>query len=218
MRIQGVIFDVDGVLVDTVPLHYRAWKRMFTERGFEFDQHIYRLQVDGKNRAEGVRSVMVDGSNEEVDVDAAAAQKQAYYLAELETTTLDPFPDAKEFLAALDDAGVRVAAASSSANAPRVLEKIGLLHRFETVVTGAEISSGKPDPEIFLTAAERLGLTPAQCVVFEDSEAGIAAAKNGAFLSVGIAREMNSGFLQNADLVVSSLDEITIDQLEDLTQ
>ena len=216
MRVQGVIFDVDGVLVDTVPLHYHAWKRMFTERGFEFDQHIYRQRVDGKNRTEGVRSVMVNATDKEVE--AAGVQKQAYYLQELETTSLEPYPDAEEFLAAVKDAGLHVAAASGSANAVRVLEKIGLLGRFEAIVTGAEIRSGKPDPEIFLTAAERLGLTPAQCVVFEDSEAGIAAAKNGAFLSVGVAREMNSGFLRNADLVVTSLDEITIDQLEDLTQ
>ncbi len=214
MGIQGVIFDVDGVLVDTIPLHYRAWERMFTERGFEFDQRIYRQRVDGKNRAEGVRSVMVDATEEEVE--AAGAQKQAYYLQELDRTSLEPYPDAKQFLAAVEDAGLHVAAASGSANAPRVLEKIGILDRFEAVVTGAEISSGKPNPEIFLTAADRLGLTSAQCVVFEDSEAGITAAKKGAFLSVGVAREGNSGLLREADLVVSSLNEVTIDDLEDL--
>ncbi len=216
MRIQGVIFDVDGVLVDTIPLHYRAWERMFTERGFQFDQHIYRQRVDGKNRADGVRGVMVDATDEEVA--AGGAQKQAYYLEELEMTSLEPYPDAKEFLDAVEEAGLHVAAASGSANAPRVLEKIGLLDRFDAVVTGAEIRLGKPDPEIFLTAADRLGLTPAQCVVFEDSAAGITAANKGAFLSVGVAREGNSGFLHEADLVVSSLNEITIDQFEDLTR
>ncbi len=216
MRIQGVIFDVDGVLVDTIPLHYRAWERMFTERGFQFDQHIYRQRVDGKNRADGVRGVMVDATDEEVA--AGGAQKQAYYLEELEMTSLEPYPDAKEFLDAVEEAGLHVAAASGSANAPRVLEKIGLLDRFDAVVTGAEIRLGKPDPEIFLTAADRLGLTPAQCVVFEDAAAGITAANKGAFLSVGVAREGNSGFLHEADLVVSSLNEITIDQFEDLTR
>jgi len=216
MRIQGVIFDVDGVLVDTIPLHYRAWQRMFTERGFEFDRHIYRQRVDGKNRAEGVRSLMVDATDEEVK--AAGGLKQTYYLQELETTSLEPFPDAREFLTSVEEAGLHIAAASGSANALRVLEKIGVLDRFEAVVTGAEISSGKPDPEIFLAAADRLGLTPAQCVVFEDSEAGITAANKGEFLSVGVAREKNSGFLREADLVVASLDEVTIDQLEDLTR
>lgn len=214
MRIQGVIFDVDGVLVDTIPLHYRAWERMFTERGFEFDQHVYRQRVDGKNRAEGVRSLMVDAPADEVK--AAGALKQTYYLHELETTSLEPFPDAGRFLTSVEEAGLHIAAASGSANAPRVLEKIGVLDRFEAVVTGAEISSGKPDPEIFLAAADRLGLTPAQCVVFEDSEAGIIAANKGEFLSVGVARERNSGFLREADLVVTSLDEVTIDGLEDL--
>jgi len=214
MPIQGVIFDVDGVLVDTIPLHYRAWKRMLTERGFEFDQHVYRQRVDGKNRAEGVRSVMVDATDEEIE--AAGAQKQAYYLQELESTNLEPYSDAKEFLAAVENAGLHLAAASGSANAPRVLERIGILDPFQAVVTGAEISSGKPDPEIFLTAADRLGLPSSRCVVFEDSEAGITAAKKGAFLSVGVAREGNSAFLREADLVVSSLNEITIDQLEGL--
>jgi len=216
MLIQGLILDVDGVLVDTVPLHYRAWERMFTEWGFEFDQHIYRQRVDGKNRGQGVRGVMVDATDEVVE--AAGAQKQAYYLQELEMTSLEPYPDAKELLTAAEGSGLHLAAASGSANALWVLEKIGLLGRFETVVTGAEITSGKPDPEIFLAAADRLGLTPAQCVVFEDSEAGITAANKGEFLSVGVAREKNSGFLREADLVVTSLDEVTIDQLEDLTR
>jgi HAD superfamily hydrolase (TIGR01509 family) len=187
---------------------------MLTERGFEFDQHVYRQRVDGKNRAEGVRSVMVDATDEEIE--AAGAQKQAYYLQELESTNLEPYSDAKEFLAAVENAGLHLAAASGSANAPRVLERIGILDRFQAVVTGAEISSGKPDPEIFLTAADRLGLPSSRCVVFEDSEAGITAAKKGAFLSVGVAREGNSAFLREADLVVSSLNEITIDQLEGL--
>ena len=214
MPILGVIFDVDGVLVDTIPLHYRAWERMFTERGFEFDQHIYRQRVDGKNRAEGVRSIMVDATDEELAV--AGAQKQEFYLQLLETTSIEPYPDANVFLTAVEDAGLHVAAASGSANAVRVLERIGLLSRFKEVVTGAEISAGKPDPEIFLTAAYRLGLSADQCVVFEDSEAGITAAKRGGFLSVGVARDTNSGFLQEADLVVRSLDEVSISQLEEL--
>lgn len=214
MAIRGLIFDVDGVLVDTVPLHYRAWEKMFTERGFEFDQDIYRGRVDGKNRADGVRGVMVEASDEEVA--AAGAQKQQYYLDQLETTELEPYPDARRFLESLSGSEFHIGVASGSANAMKVLEKVELLNDIEAVVTGADISRGKPDPEIFLTAAERLGLPATDCVVFEDAESGIAAANQGGFLSVGVARDRNHGFLREADLVVASLDEVTVERLERL--
>lgn len=211
MAVRGLVFDVDGVLVDTVPLHYAAWKRMFAEYGYPFDDRTYRERVDGKSRLDGVRGVM--GDVPEALVVAAGARKQALYLELLASSHLEPFPDVVRFLDRIRGRELRLAAASSSRNAPAVLERIGLLDRFDAVVTGADVERGKPEPDIFLTAARRLGLTPDDCVVFEDATAGVVAAKRGDFRCVAIDRE-HTGGLDAADLVVRSFDEVDLDVLE----
>ena len=205
--IPGLIFDVDGVLVDTVPLHFAAWKRMFTERDFEFDEALYRSHVDGKSRLDGVRAIMGDTSEDEIA--EAAAAKQGYYLETLETSDIIAFADAARIVSRSSRQGLPLAAASSSRNAPLVLEKIGMAEAMDTIVTGADISRGKPDPEIFVTAAAQLGLSPRECLVFEDAEAGVEAANRGGFISVGVARGENARYLKAADLVVQSLDDVT---------
>lgn len=211
-ELRGLIFDVDGVLVDTVPLHYAAWYQLFTDLGYEFNEELYRKHVDGKSRLDGVRGIMTDVSEDEIA--AAGARKQGYFLEALEAGDLDPFPDAVRLLD--DAAGLGLAAASGSRNAPQVLEKAGLLDRFVAVVTGADVSRGKPDPEIFTTAAGRLGLDPHECIVFEDARSGVTAAKSGGFTAVGIARGSDPQLLSAADAVVESLDDIPLEALEAL--
>jgi len=212
VALSGLIFDVDGVLVDTVPLHYAAWQRMFAEYGYPFDERTYRERVDGKSRLDGVRGVMGEVPGDVVV--AAGNRKQACYLELLEATPLAPFPDVTRFLERIAGRGYRLAAASSSRNAPAVLARIGLLDRMEAVVTGADVTEGKPAPDIFLAAARRLGLAPAECVVFEDAAAGVAAAKRGGFPCVAVARAGISTGLAAADLVVRSFDEVDPDVLE----
>jgi beta-phosphoglucomutase-like phosphatase (HAD superfamily) len=107
-----------------------------------------------------------------------------------------------------------MAVASSSVNATAILEKIGVLNCFKTVVTAEDVSQGKPHPEIFLTAARRLGLSESVCVVFEDAESGVAAAKRGGFFCIGINRNRQPGFTNQADLVVTDLGEIDFLNLE----
>jgi beta-phosphoglucomutase len=215
MPLRGLIFDVDGVLVDTVPLHYAAWERMFREFGYPFDLRIYRERVDGKSRLDGVRGVMSDASEQQIA--EAARLKQSYYLEQLETARLEPFPDTVRFLRRLNGRGLRLAAASSSVNAPLVLSKIGLLDEMESVVTGADISRGKPDPEIFLIASERLALAPSDCVVLEDAEVGVEAAVRGGFACLAVDRSGTADLLEAADLVVTTLDEVGLTTLEGLT-
>ena len=203
MRFKGVIFDLDGVLVDTVPLHYAAWKRLFDEYGYVFDETIYRQKVDGRSRLDGVRGVMSD-----LDEDAlieASDLKQSYFLEIIDQGHLQPFPTSIPFVKTLKERGILLAAASSSVNASNILDRTGLLDDFTTVVTAADVIHGKPHPDIFLTAARNTGLTVSECIVFEDSESGVSAARRGGFFCVGVDRHQQPQYFKEANMVVKDL-------------
>ncbi len=214
MSFKGVIFDLDGVLVDTVPLHYAAWHRMFTEYGYAFDEKIYREKVDGRPRLDGVRGVMHDVGPAQVT--EAGDRKQAYYLEMIAAGKLKAFESSLRFIAELRRHQIMLAAASSSINARLILETIGVLYEFAAVVTSADIIQGKPDPEIFLTAAACLDLSEAECVVIEDAQAGIQAAKRGGFFCVGVNRQAQPEYFLEADVVVEDIGELGYASLEQL--
>jgi beta-phosphoglucomutase len=206
MGFKGVIFDLDGVLVDSVPIHYAAWKRLFEEDGYAFDDRIYRQKVDGRPRIDGVRGVMGD-LDEEAAIEAGN-RKQAYYLEMIEQGHLHPFATSIPFIRALRASGILLAAASSSENTGIILDRIGVLADFTAVVTAADVTHGKPHPEIFLAAAQRLGLSISECVVFEDAESGIKAAKLGGFFCIGVDRHQQPEYFQEADLVINDLSDL----------
>jgi beta-phosphoglucomutase len=208
VRFKGVIFDLDGVLVDTVPLHYAAWKRLFDEYAYAFDETIYRQKVDGRARLDGVRGVMSD-----LDEDAvieASERKQSYFLEMIDQGRLQPFPTSIPFVKTLKDRGILLAAASSSVNASNILERIGLLDDFTTVVTTADVIHGKPHPDIFLTAARNIGLSVSECIVFEDSESGVSAARRGGFFCVGVDRHQQPQYFKQANMMVRDLGDFDI--------
>jgi len=211
MPLRAVIFDVDGVLVDTVSLHFEAWKRMFTEYGYHFDEKVYREKVDGRSRLGGLREIMVDVTEEEIF--KAGELKQSYYLQMIEVGRLKPFESSVRFIKELKANKVRLAAASSSKNAPLVLDAVGVLTDFDAVVTGADITHSKPHPEIFLKAAEALDLSVTDCVVIEDALSGIQAAREGGFFCVGINRHGHPENFVEANYVVQDLAELPYDSL-----
>ena len=210
MRYRGAIFDLDGVLVDTVPVHFLAWKTMFESRGIAFDDAAYLAKVDGRTRQDGVRAMMPNA--DEAIVAAAADQKQALFVEAL-GRGLTVFDSSIELVKRLDAAGVALAVASSSANIRPILERAGILSRFASIVSGADIRNGKPHPEIFLTAADELGLPPTDCVVFEDAESGVRAAKSGGFHCVGIDRNGKPERLRGADRLIGDLAELDAGEL-----
>ena len=203
MSFKGVIFDLDGVLVDSIPLHYAAWKRLFEENGHAFDNRIYRQKVDGRPRLDGVRGVM--GDLDEESVIEAGNRKQGYYQEMINQGQLQPFPTSIPFIKALSARGILLAAASSSENTCLILDSIGVLDDFMAVVTAADVKHGKPHPDIFLAAAKRMGLSVPECVVFEDAESGVKAAKRGGFYCVGVDRHQQPEYFREADLVVADL-------------
>jgi beta-phosphoglucomutase len=206
VSLKGVIFDLDGVLVDTVPLHFAAWQRMFGEFGFHFDHLDYHEKVDGKPRQDGVRAVMHSAS--EATIEAAGLTKQAYYLEMIDQGQLHPFPSSIPLIKELRQQGVLLAAASSSVNTRIILETIGVLDDFAAIVTADDVEHGKPHPEIFLTAARELNLDVNECVVFEDAVSGVTAAKRGGFGCVGVDRHGHPQYFEQADAVVSDLGEL----------
>ena len=209
MALQGIIFDLDGVLVDTVPAHYAAWHRLFTEEGYVFDQQVYHEKVDGRRRQDGVAAVMTGAAHDRIL--AAAERKDGYFLELIEQGKFNVFEGSVEFLKKCRRAGLRLATASSSKNVGYVLEKVGLVDQFAAIVGGDDVERGKPDPSIFRIAAERIGLDTTNCVVVEDATSGVIAAKAGGFFCVGIDRVGHPSRLAGADMIIKDLSRVSPD-------
>ena len=208
MQTKGLIFDLDGVLVHTVPTHYAAWLRMFNEYGYAFDKKTYRDLVDGRLRFDGARAVMGDQSDEVIA--EAANRKNRYYLELIEQGEFTLLEEALQYVRTSKAAGHKLAAASSSANVEYILAKTGVLDCFDVVIGGHQVTKGKPDPEIFLKAAAMLKLPIDNCIVFEDSESGVQAAKTGGFYCVGVADNESEADLALSDMIVSSVAEFIL--------
>jgi beta-phosphoglucomutase len=186
--IRGVIFDLDGVLVTTDELHYRAWKRLADGEGIPFDRAVNE-RLRGVSRMESLEILLERSPRTYTSEQKAilADRKNAAYRESLHALTpADVLPGAREMLAELRRRGVRTAVGSSSRNAPLILERTGLGDSLDVVVDGNDISRSKPDPEVFLLAAERLGLSARECLVVEDAVAGIEAGRRAGMAVFGI--------------------------------
>lgn len=209
---KGAIFDLDGVIVDTVPLHFASWQYLFTTvHGIPFTKKDYDEKVDGKPRLDSIRLLLPHLSPEEVI--AAGETKQQRYIELLNEKEIPQFPSSIKLIKDLQNKGVLLAAASSSKNANYILEKINLRNDFTAVISGYDFKNGKPHPEIFLKAASALKMNVNECIVFEDALAGILAAKAGGFCCVGIDRHNNPNNYKDADLVVKDLVEVNYNLL-----
>jgi len=215
MSFKGAIFDLDGVIVNTVPLHFAAWKYLFSDiHHIPFTKKDYEEKVDGKPRIDGVKAILNNLSEQEAI--AAGEIKQQRYLQLLNEGKIDVFPSSVKLLKELIANKILIAAASSSKNARYILEKTELIKYFNSVISGNDFTHGKPHPEIFLKAAASLNLSPDQCIVFEDALAGVQAAKTGGFVCVGIDRHHQVNNYRDADLIVSDLAEVSYEKLKKL--
>jgi len=214
MSLKGAIFDLDGVVVNTVPLHFKAWKRMFGEYGKKFNFQDYKMKVDGIPRIDGARAILPELSKEELN--KAAARKQGYYLQFLKKEGVEIYASAINLIKSLRKNDIKVAIISSSKNCLLILKKARIVNLFDVIITGNDIKRGKPHPEIFLSAAKRLGLKTRDCVVFEDAVLGIEAAKRAKMKAIGIDHYHKPNRLKKADLVVGNLKGINISNLEEL--
>jgi beta-phosphoglucomutase-like phosphatase (HAD superfamily) len=247
---KGAIFDVDGVLVDSP--HEAAWRDVLKElmegdwadirdqttwSPEAFTPEVYQQVVSGKPRMDGALAALeyFGIPDPQARVDAYADRKQEMVVELIEAGKFSAYPDALRFLLAVKDAGIAVAAASSSKNAGLFLRQIRLdtfaaeeglsydwiepgltlLAAFDVDTSGRHFEHGKPHPDIFLTAAGELGVDPAVAFVVEDAVSGVQAAKAGAFAGLGVARHDDEELLAaaDADIVVTTLDEIDLGAL-----
>lgn len=186
--IKGIIFDLDGVIVKTDELHYRAWKRLADAEGIFFDREINN-RLRGVSRIASLEIILERSprtySAEEKN--RLASIKNQYYVELLKTLTPDDImPGVTKTLEELKRRKILTAIGSSSKNARAILEQIKLANVFDAVADGNDIINSKPAPDVFLKAADMLGLRPAECAVVEDAEAGIAAAKSAGMLAIAI--------------------------------
>ena len=216
MPLTAAIFDLDGVIVDTVPLHFKAWKKMFNEYGHEFTFDDYKAKVDGIPRRDGAKAILTELSDEEIHV--AGDKKQVYFREMLDADEIPRYDTTIKLIDDLKADGVKVAVISSSKNCPHILRKIGLYDRLDAVISGTDITKGKPNPQIFLLAAQKVVAEPAECVVFEDAVLGVEAAKRGDMKCVGIDRYDDPKRLEKADLIVKDAGELTVDMLRALME
>ena len=205
--IKGVIFDLDGVLVSTDCYHYQAWKAIADKEGIYFDEEINN-RLRGVSRMDSLDIILEKASKKysKEEKEELANEKNAIYrsmLKQLKPSSLDK--DVKYTIKKLYKQFFKMAVASSSKNADYIIERLNIGNAFDSIINGTMISKSKPDPEIFLKAAEALNLKPSECLVIEDAEAGINAAKNGGFIAVGIGSA--SGYNKN-DYSISKLSEI----------
>lgn len=187
--IKGVIFDLDGVLVSTDELHYKAWKRLAKEIGISDFKREDNEKQRGVSRMESLQIVLDKGykSYTEEEKEEFAERKNNYYkemLKELDSSAV--LPGALETVKLLKEKGIMTAVGSASKNAPDILEKIGLLTYMDKISSGLDTTRSKPDPEVFLVAADKLGLPPQDCLVIEDSAAGVQAAKAAGMKALGV--------------------------------
>lgn len=186
---KAVIFDLDGVLVFTDRFHYQAWKQMADGMNIYFDETINN-RLRGVSRMDSLEIILERYTGEplsEKQKTALAEEKNRTYRKLLETMTpADVSDEVRDTLKELHRRGYQLALGSSSKNAGFILEKVGLDDVFDAVSDGANITRSKPDPEVFLKAAEFLGIEPHECLVVEDARAGIDAAKAGGMKAAGL--------------------------------
>lgn len=209
---KAVVFDLDGVIVTTDDYHYKAWKRMADEEGIPFDRAINE-RLRGVSRMESLEIILEQAEKPYSDAEkkALAERKNEYYKESLSALSpADILPGTKETLAALKKRGIKAAVGSSSRNAKPILEKIGLSDAFDAVADGTDIARSKPDPEVFLVAARKLGIAPTDCVVVEDAEAGLEAgfAAGMRCFAVGSAAGSPKAKSKAADLSKAAFEEL----------
>jgi beta-phosphoglucomutase len=213
----AAIFDMDGVLVDTYQAHYRSWLAMAEPEGLSFSEAEF-APTFGRTSREILATFWGEGRFSDAEVAALDAKKEAAF-RRLMVTQFQAMPGVHELLRGLREEGFALAVGSSAPpeNVDLVLDRLNARPWFQAVVTGQDVRRGKPDPQVFLLAAERLGVPPSRCAVVEDAPAGVAAARAAGMVGIGLTstgRTRES--LAAADVVVGTLGELSAPMLRDL--
>lgn len=206
---QGILFDLDGVLVDTARYHFLAWKNLAAKWDYVLTPEANE-NLKGVSRTDSLLWILEQAGKQlsDEEFESCLYQKNQDYLTHIQSLDQsDLLPGALTFLEHCKEHGYQLALASASKNAPLILEKLGITPFFSTIIDGHSTTKSKPDPEVFLLAAQGLQLPPVQCIAIEDSISGIAAAKKAGCVVIGIGEE---AVLTEADIVFKSLADFSI--------
>ena len=211
----AVIFDMDGVLVDSYQAHFESWKRVYSAEGLDYTESAFAADF-GRTSRDILRRTLGDGVTD-ARVSELDGRKEAFY-RDILRENFPAMDGASELIEALAADGFRLAIGSSGPpeNVALVMEQLAGAKRFAATVTGADVTRGKPDPQVFLIAAERLGVPPAACAVVEDAVHGITAAQRAGMAAIALTGTLQRDELSAADAVVDSLRQLSPEQIRAL--
>jgi len=214
-KTRAVIWDMDGVIADTAPYHFSAWQEVFQKRGVDFTEDDFRRNFGQRNDAIIRNTLGEDISQSEID--AIASDKEKNFRQRVRHN-IKPLPGAIKLITSLKQHDFSMALASSAPmeNIQLVTRGLGIESSFQAIVSGREVNEGKPSPQGFLLAAQKLGVEPKNCIVIEDAVAGVTAAKRAGMRCLAVANTHPRISLTEADLIVDTLEEVTMDDLEEL--
>lgn len=215
MNKKGFIFDLDGVIVDTAKYHYEAWRKLANDLGFDISLE-QNEQLKGVSRVRSLEIILQWGDTtlSKTEFKRYMGEKNDNYLSYISQMDANEIlPDVPKILHYVQETQQGIALGSASKNARKILQKVELFDVFHAIVDGNDVSKAKPDPEVFLIAAEKLNILPKNCIVFEDSVAGIEAANAAGMISIGIG---DTKTLQHADYVFNDFTEIDIEFIKEL--
>jgi len=212
---KAVIWDMDGVIADTAPYHFKAWQEAFQERGVSFTEDDFRRNFGQRNDTIIRNTLGEDISSGEID--AITTEKEENFRQRVKDN-IKPLPGSVKLIKALKERGFVQALASSAPieNIQLITRGLGIENFFQVIVSGREVKEGKPSPQGFLLAAKKLEVKPQSCVVIEDAIAGVLAAKRGNMHCVAVTNTHPKMSLKEADLVVNTLEKVTPSDLEGL--
>ena len=212
-KIKACLFDLDGVVVDTAKYHYLAWKRLANSLGFDFTEKDNE-RLKGVSRIQSLEILLSIGKvnpshSEKLKMAQEKNEWYVEYISKLDESEI--LPGVKNFLIELRQNGIKIALGSASKNSMLILNNLNLTSYFDAIVDGNKVSKAKPDPEVFLLGARELQVHPSECLVFEDAQAGIDAAKAANMKVIGIGQK---DVLLNADKVFEGLSNAHMNIIE----
>ena len=214
---KAVIWDMDGVIADTAPYHFKAWQEVFQKRGMNFTEEDFRRNFGQRNDTI-IRNVLGEGLSPS-QIDTIAGEKEENFRQRVRQH-IKPLPGAIKLLKSLREHGFKMALASSAPieNIRLVTQGLDINNCFHAIVSGREVKEGKPSPQGFLLAAKKLRVAPENCIVVEDAVAGVTAAKRAGMCCLAVTNTHPKTSLMEADLIVDTLEAVTVSDLKQLLE
>jgi len=212
---KAVIWDMDGVIADTGPYHFKAWQEVFQKRGINFTEENFQRNFGQRNDTI-IRNVLGEQMSQD-EIDAITGEKETDFRQRVRQN-IKPLPGAIKLLKSLSEHGFKIALASSAPmeNIQLVTQGLGINNYFHSIVSGRDVTEGKPSPQGFLLAAKKLGIAPQNCIIIEDAVAGVTAAKRAGMRCIAVTNTHPRESLTGADLVIDTLETVSVTDLEQL--